>query len=116
MATRNETAANNMAAVAAYLRLRRTCRGGNRFLHTAPPTDTLADLTRRGLLQAVTHDTLSQHLQKPRHVYIGIDPTANSLHLGNMLVLSAVKHLQLAGHTPICLVSASLFDILDYSG
>lgn len=53
---------------------------------------------------------------KPQHVYAGFDPTANSLHLGNLLVLIGLLHCQRAGHHPIALVGGATAKIGDPSG
>lgn len=48
--------------------------------------------------------------------YIGFDPTASSLHIGNLLMLIAARHLQQAGHRPIILVGVATARIGDPSG
>lgn len=48
--------------------------------------------------------------------YIGFDPSASSLHIGNLLVLIAARHLQQAGHKPIILVGGATACIGDPSG
>lgn len=40
----------------------------------------------------------------PQTIYAGFDPTANSLHVGNLLVIMGLLHCQRAGHNPIALV------------
>ena len=47
------------------------------------------------------HSTLSD----PVGIYSGFDPTADSLHLGNLMTLIVLLHGQRAGHTPIAVVS-----------
>ena len=39
--------------------------------------------------------------------YCGFDPTASSLHIGNLLALIFLIHCQRAGHTPICLIGSA---------
>lgn len=41
----------------------------------------------------------------PQTIYAGFDPTANSLHIGNLLVIMGLLHCQRSGHKPIALVS-----------
>ena len=71
-------------------------------------------LRRRGLLADVTSDALDAINPaaivsaggKAPAVYAGFDPTAPSLHLGNLVVLVAMKHFQAAGFKPVLLVIA----------
>jgi tyrosyl-tRNA synthetase len=77
----------------------------------------LLDVFRaRGLLQDAT-DGVGEHLaEAPRTVYIGFDPTASSLHLGNLVPIMGLVHAQRAGHTPIALVGGGTGLIGDPSG
>lgn len=70
---------------------------------------TLADLQRRGLVAQVTAgEELSQHLTEgSRSLYSGFDPTAESLHIGHLVPLLALKRFQEAGHRPIALVGGA---------
>jgi tyrosyl-tRNA synthetase len=81
----------------------------------------LADLRRRGLLvDATSPDELDWHLAEPerssRTIYVGFDPTADSLHVGSLLPLLALRRAQLAGHRPIVLVGGGTGLIGDPSG
>ena len=69
----------------------------------------LSDLQARGLLaQQTAHDELNAHLDaQPRAVYCGFDPTADSLHIGSLVPLLALRRFQLAGHRPIALVGGA---------
>lgn len=49
-------------------------------------------------------------------VYIGFDPTADSLHVGNLLTLMTLAHFQKAGYTPIAVVGGATGMIGDPSG
>jgi len=71
--------------------------------------DLIADLQWRGLIQQTTaEDELKQHLASGmRTVYCGFDPTADSLHIGSLVPLLALKRLQMAGHKPIALVGGA---------
>lgn len=53
---------------------------------------------------------------KSQHIYAGFDPTADSLHVGNLLVLMGLIHLQRAGHHPIALIGGTTGRIGDPSG
>lgn len=64
----------------------------------------LDELRARGMVSAVTSETLRDHLSQPRCVYAGFDPTADSLHLGNFVVLATLARLQQHGHRIVCLV------------
>jgi tyrosyl-tRNA synthetase len=78
----------------------------------------LGDLEARGLVADVTgRDELEAHLgQASRAVYCGFDPTADSLHIGSLLPLLALRRVQLAGHRPIVLVGGGTGLIGDPSG
>ena len=77
-----------------------------------------ADLTWRGLIHQTTDDAgLPAWLQeKPRVVYAGFDPTADSLHVGSLMLLLFLRRFQQAGHTPIALVGGATGMIGDPSG
>lgn len=73
-------------------------------------TNTLiSELRARGLIAQTTNDVeLDQHLgEKMRTVYAGFDPTADSLHIGSLVPLLALRRFQLAGHKPIALVGGA---------
>lgn len=66
------------------------------------------DLSKRGLLmQASSEEELVEHLGRSRTVYCGFDPTADSLHIGSLVPLLALKRFQLAGHRPIALAGGA---------
>ncbi len=69
----------------------------------------LHDLHWRGLVAQTTHEeSLAAALESgPVTVYCGFDPTAASLHFGNLVQLILLRHLQRAGHRVICLVGGS---------
>lgn len=67
----------------------------------------LCSLEERGLLYQKSGDDLANHLNVPRTVYCGFDPTADSLHLGHLVPLLMLKRFQEAGHTPIALVGGA---------
>jgi tyrosyl-tRNA synthetase len=75
-----------------------------------PAFDSVWDeLVWRGLIHVSTdQDELRELLSGPPIVfYCGFDPTAPSLHLGNLVQLLTMRRLQLAGHRPLCLVGGS---------
>ncbi|MGB7448984.1 MAG: tyrosine--tRNA ligase [Ornithinimicrobium sp.] len=69
----------------------------------------LDELQWRGLVAQTTDESaLRAHVDAgPRSVYCGFDPTAPSLHFGNLVQLVLLRHLQRAGHRVICLVGGS---------
>lgn len=68
----------------------------------------LGTLRDRGLVaQATSGDELESHLAEPRTLYCGFDPTADSLHIGSLVPLLALRRFQLAGHRPIALVGGA---------
>lgn len=71
--------------------------------------DTLIDeFQRRSLIAQMTGGgLLPHHLAESRVLYCGFDPTADSLHIGSLVPLLALRRFQLAGHTPITLVGGA---------
>jgi len=77
----------------------------------------IEDLRWRGLVaQSTDEKALVEALKKPTTLYIGFDPTAPSLHLGNLVVLLVLRRFQLAGHNPIALVGGATGLVGDPSG
>jgi len=77
----------------------------------------LADLEWRGLIaQSTDRKELEAALSKPISVYLGVDPTAPSMHLGNLVVFLVLRRFQLAGHRPIALVGGATGLVGDPSG
>jgi tyrosyl-tRNA synthetase len=78
--------------------------------------DLYGELEWRGLVYAAT-EGVRDVLQRERVTgYIGFDPTAPSLHVGSMLQIIALTHLQRCGHTPIAVVGGGTGLIGDPSG
>ena len=75
-------------------------------------------LKERGLLAQVTDEAALRHILEKEQVtfYIGYDSTADSLHIGNLVTIMAMTHLQRAGHRPIGLVGGGTTMIGDPSG
>jgi tyrosyl-tRNA synthetase len=77
----------------------------------------IEDLRWRGLLaQSTDEKALLDSLKKPITLYVGFDPTAPSLHAGNLVVLLVLRRFQLAGHNPIALVGGATGLVGDPSG
>jgi tyrosyl-tRNA synthetase len=81
-------------------------------------TDLLAEFDARGLIHDTTdREALSEALSSGMvTVYVGFDPTADSLHLGNFVPIMALKRMQMAGHKPIALVGGSTGMVGDPGG
>jgi tyrosyl-tRNA synthetase len=80
--------------------------------------DVIAELSWRGLINQTTDDANLPRLllEKPRTVYAGFDPTADSLHVGHLVALMILRRFQKAGHRPIALVGGATGMIGDPSG
>jgi len=74
------------------------------------------ELTWRGMIHDITPGTEEQLQKELTSAYIGIDPTADSLHIGHLVGVMMLKHFQLAGHKPIALVGGATGMIGDPSG
>jgi tyrosyl-tRNA synthetase len=81
-------------------------------------TDIIDDLSWRGLIAVSTdlEDLRKALVTGQVTVYVGFDPTASSLHIGNLVQLLTLRRLQLAGHRPIGLVGGATGLIGDPSG
>ncbi|NQZ69146.1 MAG: tyrosine--tRNA ligase [Lentisphaeria bacterium] len=74
-------------------------------------------LKERGFIEAVTDEKLPDYLEeKPFTVYVGFDPTADSLHLGHLLPIMAMHWFQQAGHRVLLLVGGATGMVGDPSG
>ncbi|MFP5318600.1 MAG: tyrosine--tRNA ligase [Acidimicrobiia bacterium] len=79
--------------------------------------DVLAELEWRGLVHQVTHADLGQKLAAERFVvYLGIDATATSLHVGHLMGVLALQRLQRAGHRPLLILGGGTTLVGDPSG
>lgn len=70
----------------------------------------------RGMLHDATEGADEALQAAPRSAYIGFDPTASSLHVGSLMPIMGLVHLQRAGHTPVALVGGGTGLIGDPSG
>lgn len=73
-------------------------------------------LKMRHAIDAVSSDELTEYFKTPRKVYCGFDPTADSLHLGNMVAMMGLAFFQKFGHTPIIVLGGATGMIGDPSG
>lgn len=78
--------------------------------------DFIAALKWRGMVQEMMPGTEQQLEKEMTSAYIGFDPTAASLHIGNLATIMLLKHFQLAGHKPYALVGGATGMIGDPSG
>ncbi|HBT76521.1 MAG TPA: tyrosine--tRNA ligase [Planctomycetaceae bacterium] len=77
----------------------------------------IKELSARKLVHQTTDESLERWLsEKPRTLYNGCDPTADSLHIGHMVALMNLRRFQQAGHKPIALVGGATGMIGDPSG
>lgn len=74
------------------------------------------ELEWRGMLHDVMPGTEEHLLRGIQSAYVGIDPTADSLHIGHLVSVMMLRHFQLAGHRPVALVGGATGMIGDPSG
>ena len=78
--------------------------------------DFIKELTWRGMIQSVMPGTEEQLNKEMTTAYLGIDPTADSLHIGHLCGVMMLRHFQRCGHKPIVLVGGATGMIGDPSG
>ena len=78
--------------------------------------DFIKELQWRGMIQDIMPGTEELLAKEMTTGYVGFDPTSDSLHVGNLLPIMLLKHLQLAGHRPIALVGGATGMVGDPSG
>ena len=76
----------------------------------------IKELTWRGMIQDIMPGTEEQLQKEMTTAYIGFDPTAESLHIGSLVPILLLVHLQRAGHKPIALVGGATGMVGDPSG
>ncbi len=76
----------------------------------------IAELLERNLIQDIMPGTEEQLLKEMTSGYVGFDPTADSLHVGNLVPITMLMRLQRAGHKPYALVGGATGMIGDPSG
>ncbi len=74
------------------------------------------ELKWRGMIHDIMPGTEEQLKKEISSAYVGIDPTADSLHIGHLVGVMMLKHFQVAGHRPIVLVGGATGMIGDPSG
>jgi tyrosyl-tRNA synthetase len=81
------------------------------------PEKTVYDvLKERGFIEQVTDERVSEILKGKVTCYIGFDPTASSFHVGSLVPIMALTHMQRHGHRPIALVGGGTGLVGDPSG
>ena len=78
--------------------------------------DFIEELTWRGMIHDMMPGTAEQLKKEMTTAYLGIDPTADSLHIGHLVGVMMLKHFQRCGHKPIALVGGATGMIGDPSG
>jgi len=76
----------------------------------------IEELKWRGMLQDIMPGTAEQLEKEPTSAYIGFDPTADSLHIGSLVPILLLYHLQQAGHKPFALIGGATGMVGDPSG
>jgi tyrosyl-tRNA synthetase len=76
----------------------------------------IEELKWRGMIHDMMPGTEEQLAKEMTSAYVGIDPTADSLHIGHLVSVMMLKHLQVCGHRPIVLVGGATGMIGDPSG
>ncbi len=76
----------------------------------------IEELKWRGMLQDITSGTEAQLLKEPTAGYVGFDPTAESLHIGSLVPILLLVHMQRAGHKPVALIGGATGMVGDPSG
>ena len=74
------------------------------------------ELKWRGMLHDAMPGTEEHLMEQMRSAYVGIDPTADSLHIGHLVGVMMLRHFQLAGHRPVALIGGATGMIGDPSG
>ena len=78
--------------------------------------DFIGELQWRGMIHTIMPGTEEQLKKEMTTAYLGIDPTADSLHIGHLVGVMILKHFQMCGHRPIALVGGATGMIGDPSG
>ncbi|AMD85834.1 tyrosyl-tRNA synthetase [Capnocytophaga haemolytica] len=76
----------------------------------------IEELRWRGMIQDIMPDTEQHLLEGLRSAYVGIDPTADSLHIGHLVGVMMLRHFQNCGHKPYALIGGATGMIGDPSG
>lgn len=76
----------------------------------------IKELEMRGFVDAMTSEELVEMADKPLTVYVGFDPTSDSLHLGNLIGIMGLAWFERFGHKPVAVVGGATGMIGDPSG
>ena len=76
----------------------------------------IEELRWRGMLADIMPGTEEQLLKEPTTGYVGFDPTAESLHIGSLVPILLLMHMQKAGHKPVALIGGATGMVGDPSG
>ena len=76
----------------------------------------IEELKWRGLIQDIIPGTEEELIKESVSAYVGFDPTADSLHIGSLIPIIVLVHLQNFGHKPIALVGGATGMVGDPSG
>ncbi|MCK0204938.1 tyrosine--tRNA ligase [Ornithobacterium rhinotracheale] len=76
----------------------------------------IQELQWRGMIQDMMPETEEHLMEEMRSAYVGIDPTADSLHIGHLVSIMMLKHFQACGHKPYALLGGATGMIGDPSG
>ncbi|MGI9118066.1 MAG: tyrosine--tRNA ligase, partial [Minisyncoccia bacterium] len=74
------------------------------------------ELNARGHIYQVSNESVASYINEPRTIYLGTDPTADSLHVGHLAVFMLLKRLKQAGHNVVVLLGGATGMIGDPSG
>lgn len=80
------------------------------------PINLIAELQWRGMIQDIMPGTEEWLMKEKVSGYIGFDPTSDSLHIGSLVPILLLVHLQRAGHRPVALVGGATGMVGDPSG
>jgi len=89
---------------------------GAKYLHPPKMRDFISELQWRGMIQDMMPGIDKQLQKEVTAGYIGFDPTADSLHIGNLVQIMTLLHFQQAGHKPVVLVGGATGMVGDPSG
>lgn len=80
------------------------------------PPHVLDCLKERGLIDAISSEELYEKAKRPIKAYVGFDPTADSLHVGNLVGIVVLRWFQIYGHIPVIVLGGATGRIGDPSG
>ena len=78
--------------------------------------DFVEELRWRGMIHDIMPGTQEQFKKELTSAYIGFDPTSDSLHIGSLVQIMILVHLQKAGHKPLALIGGATGMVGDPSG